>query len=168
MRTRAITAAIAALALAVALVAASAGSPASAKSAARCVPSPILHGAPPRWTDPAWANSPGFRLPYALSANHAAAAFLWVKLRAGAPANPANKVLWVVRYARQGHPLRILAHWGRDPSVVRRASWSADASPGEIYPSYLNLPRAGCWKLSLSWGSHTAAVNVQIAPSETP
>ncbi len=35
--------------------------------------------------------------------------------------------------------------WARPP----------DSSPGEIYPSYVNVPTAGCWHLTLHWAGHT-------------
>ena len=137
-----------------------------AGAAGGCTPTAIHRGTLPAWTAPAWADSsPGFRLPYALASGDSAAAFFWVDLRAGDPSNPANKLLWVMRYARRGTPLRILARWGGDPAVSVRSSWPADSSPGEIYPSYLNLPRAGCWALTIRWSSHAARLAVQIAPA---
>jgi hypothetical protein len=167
MRARTLTAA-AAVTVTVAL----AGAPwhpaaATATAAGACVPAPIHRGAPPSWSAAAWSQSPGFKLPYALASGDSAAAFLWVRLRAGAPTNPANKVLWVVRYPRHGHPLRILARDGARPALIARSSWPADSSPGEIYPSYLNLPKPGCWQLTLRWGSHTAHLALTVAPSGT-
>jgi hypothetical protein len=137
-----------------------------AGAAGACVPTVIHRGGPPSWSAPAWSDSsPGFKLPYALASADSAAAFFWVRLRAGAPIDPANKVLWVMRYPRHGSPLRILARYGRTPALRARSSWPADSSPGEIYPSYLNLPKPGCWQLTLRWGSHTAHLAVAVAPS---
>ncbi len=134
-----------------------------------CVVAAIHRGAPPAWSAAAWSSSSGgFRLPYSLASGDSAAAFFWVRLRAGSPTNPANKVLWVMRYPRQNSPLRILARWGPDPAVTARSSWPPDSSPGEIYPSYLNLPKPGCWQLKLSWSSHTARLDVQIHPAGSP
>jgi hypothetical protein len=130
----------------------------------RCVPAAIHNGAPPSWTAAAWSDSsPGFRVPYSLASGDAAAAFFFARtLRAGHPTNPSNKVLWVVRFPRNGHPLEISARFGRDPSEVVRSSWPADSDPGEIYPSGVDLPKPGCWHLELSWGSHRASVDVQV------
>ncbi|MBV9606856.1 MAG: hypothetical protein JO027_17205 [Solirubrobacterales bacterium] len=132
----------------------------------RCVPAAIHNGAPPSWTDAAWAeSSPGFRVPYALASGGAAAAFFFAPtLRAGHPTNPSNKVLWVVRYPRNGNPLEIVARLGRDPSELVRSSWPADSFPGEIYPSGVDLPTPGCWHLELTWGSHRASVDVEVHP----
>jgi hypothetical protein len=143
------------------------GSAIAAKAAERgCGGTPVHHGAPPAWTAPAWADSsPGFTLPYALASGDAAAAFFFANpLRAGHPTNPSNKILWVVRYPRNGKPLNILARSPTDPGRTVRASWPADSEPGEIYPSYVDLPKAGCWELTLSWNAHTAHLDIQVQP----
>jgi hypothetical protein len=143
---------------------ASASPSAGAFAGARCVPAPIHGGRPPAWTAAAWADSsPGFTVPYALASGDAAGAFFFApRLRAGHPENPANKVLWIVRFPRNGHPLTITARPGADPSQVVRISRPADSSPGEIYPSYVDLPKPGCWRLSLAWGSHRARIDVEV------
>jgi hypothetical protein len=142
----------------------SAGNGTANGAAMPCIPTPIHHGAPPTWTAAAWSDSsPGFTVPYALASRNAAAAFLFSgALRAGHPTNPANKVLWVVRFPRDGHPLEITARLSTDPSQVVRISRPADSSPGEIYPSYVDLPTAGCWRLELAWDTHRASVEVQV------
>jgi hypothetical protein len=134
-------------------------------AAAACVPAPVHTGAPPGWTAAAWADSsPGFRIPYSLASGGAAAAFWFApRLRAGHPDNPANKVLWIVRFPRNGHPLEITARRAGNARVVR-LSEPADSSPGEIYPSYVDLPTPGCWRLQLAWGAHRATINVQVHP----
>jgi hypothetical protein len=68
----------------------------------------------------------------------------------------------VVRFPRDGHPLVIAARLASDPSRVVRITRPADSSPGEIYPSYVDLPTPGCWRLSLSWGTHRAHLDVQV------
>jgi len=165
MRRRASIAAIAASALAVAVIASPRAARSATAAAGVCVAAPIHRGAPPAWSASAWSSSPGFRLPYSLASGDSAAAFFWVRLRAGDPSNPANKVLWVMRYPRQHTPLRILARWGASAAVTARSSWPPDSSPGEIYPSYLNLPKPGCWQLTLRWSSHTARLDVEIDPA---
>lgn len=85
-------------------------------------------------------------MPYALASGDAAPAFFFApRLRAG-------------------HPLKITARLGSDRSRVVRISWPADSSPGEIYPSDVDLPRPGCWRLELAWGSHRASIDVQVHP----
>jgi hypothetical protein len=138
----------------------------AAASDARCVPAPVRTGPPPRWTAAAWADSsPGFRLPYSLASGDAAAAFWFApRLRAGHPDNPSNKILWIVRSPRDGHSLEITARLAGDPSQVVRISRPPDSEPGEIYPSEVDLPTPGCWKLQLAWGTHRASIDVRVHP----
>ena len=140
---------------------------AAASVPSRCAPAAIHHGAPPRWTAAAWSSSsPDFRVPYALASDDAAAAFFFApSLRAGHPENPSNKVLWVVRFPRNGHPLQITARLGGDPARVVHSLWPANSSPGEIYPSGVDLPAPGCWHLALAWGAHRASLDVEVHPS---
>lgn len=72
-------------------------------------------------------------------------------------------MLWIVRFPRNGHPLSITAHFGRDPAEVVRSVWSADSEPGEIYPSGIDLPKPGCWHMALTWGSHRAHLDVEVS-----
>ena len=144
--------------------------PRSATSAAAadpsaCRPAPIHHGPPPAWTAAAWTDStPGFTVPYALASGNAAGAFFFAHpIRAGRPSNPSNKVLWIVRFPRDGNPLDITARYGADRSLVVRTSWPADSDPGEIYPSELDLSRPGCWTLTLAWGRHRASIDVHVS-----
>ena len=107
-------------------------------------------------------------MPYSLSSGDAAAAFWFApRLRAGHPQNPSNKVLWVVRFPRNAHPLQVTARFGGDQAQVVRAIFPADSSPGEIYPSDIDLPQPGCWRLELAWGSHRASIDVQVHPRAT-
>jgi hypothetical protein len=162
-----------ALAAAVALLLAACGGSTSTTTstratvaAATCVAAPVHTGAPPGWTAAAWADSsPGFRVPYSLASDNAAAAFWFApRLRAGHPENPTNKVLWIVRFPRNGHPLEITARLAGNPAQTVRISRPADSEPGEIYPSYVDLPTPGCWRLQLAWGSHRASIDVQVHP----
>ncbi|HLJ03800.1 MAG TPA: hypothetical protein VKT31_10185 [Solirubrobacteraceae bacterium] len=138
-----------------------AGCGGSHPKARACVPAPIHNGAPPSWTAAAFSDSsPGFTIPYALSDKNAAAAFFFAPvLRAGHPVNPSNKVLWVVRSLRNGHPLQITAHSG---ARTVRMSFPDNAEPGEIYPSYVDLPTSGCWSLALRWGPHSTHIDVNV------
>ncbi len=62
-----------------------------------------------------------------------------------------NKVLWFVRFPRLGSPLTMD---GRRGSAVTHYVKSADSSPGEIYPSIVDVPSPGCWHFTLSWAGH--------------
>jgi hypothetical protein len=46
---------------------------------------------------------------------------------------------------------------------VVRESLPADAGPGEIYPSYVNVPKPGCWQLSLRWAGHSDQLTLRYS-----
>jgi hypothetical protein len=91
-------------------------------------------------------------------------AVLFSPLQAGHPTNPANKILWLVRLPRGGSDLTVKAHpWDAAAPVVT-AQEPANAGPGEIYPSIVDMPGAGCWHLDLSWNGHADAIDLRYAP----
>lgn len=103
-------------------------------------------------------------MPYAVASGGSAVAFFFRDpVRAGHPSNPFNKILWVLHSV--GTPLIITARWGPNPAVTKRIRPESDATPRAEYPSYVNLPRAGCWTLGLSWGPHRASVDIAVAPA---
>lgn len=71
--------------------------------------------------------------------------------------NVANKILWVSRLSQQPmQPLTIEAVLdGTTTSVVREI-------PGGPGPSSVNLPAAGCWRLTLRWSGHTDAMTLRF------
>jgi hypothetical protein len=126
-----------------------------------CGSTTAYRGGAPAWLDAAGqGNNPDF-LPYVIANPPDAAAFLWADpLRAGQPNDPSNKILWVVGLPRNGTALVITGHpvGARTPSISD--SVPADSSPGEIYPSIVDVPKPGCWHLDLSWAGHKAAVEL--------
>ncbi|GAA0397109.1 hypothetical protein GCM10009530_55880 [Microbispora corallina] len=70
----------------------------------------------------------------------------------------ANKILWVSRVPqRPMDPLKIRAVLdGTSTSVARQI----DGGPG---PSSVNLPKAGCWRLTLTWSGHTDAMALRFS-----
>jgi hypothetical protein len=82
-------------------------------------------------------------------------AVLFVHLRVHQPAGTNNKILWV---ARAGHgPLHIRAQLeGASRTVTRRLP--------ETGPSYVNMPDAGCWRMSLSWPGHHDTIALRYRP----
>jgi hypothetical protein len=134
--------------------------PAGASSApGGCAKTPIWIGEQPSWA--ASANPPA-GIPYALSHEGNLAATLFVQpLRAGTGvSNPANKILWIAREPREGAELKL---------VLRRTDGTGDpvetteppnSSPGEIYPSIVDVPTPGCWSVTATWGPNTATLEL--------
>ena len=133
-----------------------------------CGVTKIAHGAVPAWTAPAFAESSS-RIPpwpHAVSERGNVVAIVFgYPLRAGQPTNPANKVLWIMRLPRNGSPLTIKARPLHANAPLVTIVEPADSSPGEIYPSYVNVPSAGCWRLSLRWAGHTDSIDLPYRPS---
>ena len=40
----------------------------------------------------------------------------------------------------------------------------ANSGPGEIYPSIVEVPFAGCWHVELAWGPNMDAVDLTCLP----
>ena len=127
-----------------------------------CVEAPIRRDARPSWT--ASASIPP-TIPFSLGSGDPAAAFFFnYPLRAGHPTNPSNKVLWVVEAPRNNQPLVIVAQQMSPAGQTVDFHWEANAGPGEIYPSTIDLPSPGCWRLVLRWGPHRATIDMQVRP----
>jgi hypothetical protein len=76
-----------------------------------------------------------------------------------------DKVLWVVRYPRNGHPLELtISRAG--PAQRRHWEVPADSSPGEIYPSGVHAPSPGCWHVVAEWGSHRATLALPFVAAD--
>jgi hypothetical protein len=157
--------------LAVTLVAAGCSSshPASSSGAAThvvtpgCTATAIRRGTPPDWTAPAWAETSGAPtgLPYVVAEHGRAIAFIFgYPLRAGVPTNPDNKILWVVRSPRDGSDLVIRARPLHATTPLVTIRQAANSGPGEIYPSDVNVPAPGCWRMTLRWNGHGDAIDL--------
>lgn len=110
---------------------------------------------------PTWARTGftprGFHWPHVVSDHGQIIAVLFGPLRVHQPAGTHNKVLWV---AKTGYgPLHIRAQLeGTSRTVTRTLA--------DIGPSYVNMPAAGCWRMSLSWSPYhdTIALRYQAGP----
>lgn len=128
-----------------------------------CGMTQLFHGRLPAWTAPAFTNaSPGpTPWPAAISKRGTVVAVVFgYPLRAGRPTGRLNKVLWIMKLPRRGLPLTIDARPVDASKPVIRSTFPADSSPGEIYPSYVNVPRAGCWQLTLQWAGHKDSIDL--------
>jgi hypothetical protein len=68
-----------------------------------------------------------------------------------------NKILWISRAPREGQTLQIAGQRLTDGKTADTTG-PADSGPGEIYPSIVDMPGQGCWRLDLTWGPNTATV----------
>jgi hypothetical protein len=132
-----------------------------AAATVECGTTTIARGAIPEWLDAAGAhNNPSF-LRYVVAHPALAAGFLFADpLRAGHPGSPANKILWVVRTARNGTPLVIDGHPLNATSPRVHTTQEANSSPGETYPTIVDVPTAGCWQFDLHWANSRAEVEL--------
>jgi hypothetical protein len=134
-----------------------------ARPAAVCAAAPVKRGAPPTWA--AGLSGVPEETPFAVAPGGRLVAFLFVApLRSRFSAGGANKILFVVRPAARGDdddPMRIAArHRGRG-SVASFRGAPGDERDG-IYRTRLKLPRAGCWRLDLTWPSGGARLDVAV------
>jgi hypothetical protein len=122
----------------------------------------VYEGGIPSWLDDAGGHNNPAILPYVLAVPaKSAAGFLFGHLlRAGHPQNPSNKILWVVGYPREGESLSITGHPLEATTPTVSGTWPANSGPGEIYPSGVDVPRAGCWHFDLAWSGHQASVDL--------
>src|ERR1700704_5272742 len=69
--------------------------------------------------------------------------------------------LWAVM--RRG--TRGVFHVARGGSEHHRNRSAREPDIGEIYPSIVDVPRPGCWHVTLRWGPNTAELNLNYQPS---
>jgi len=135
-------------------------------SAAESVPggcgnTQVYRGGEPDWLTTAGANNNPSDQPYFITDPPTAAGFLFAyPLRAGNVSNPNNKILWVVGIPREGSDLHVTGHPQDATTPKVDQTFPANSSPGEIYPSIVDVPTAGCWHLNLSWGKNAASVDL--------
>jgi hypothetical protein len=128
-----------------------------------CGQTTAYKGGVPAWLDAAGDNNNPDFLPYVIANPPDAAAFLFANpLRAGHPANPSNKVFWVVGLPRNGTAMQLTDHPVGKSTPAVRDSIPADSSPGEIYPSIVDVPEPGCWHFDLRWAGNKAAIELQF------
>ncbi|WP_326637676.1 hypothetical protein OG884_27730 [Streptosporangium sp. NBC_01755] len=125
-------------------------------SAVACV-STVTRDALPTWTRPGFSDD-GSGVPHVFSEHGDIIAVLFgYPLAASTDPDVTNKILWVSRLPQQPmRPLTIKAMLdGTTTAVVREI----DGGPG---PSSVNLPRTGCWRLTLNWSGHSDAITLRF------
>jgi hypothetical protein len=118
---------------------------------------------------PSWADSanPPSAIPHVISPDGNVVAILFGDPLAVGPSDKQNKILWIVRQPRDGRPLKITATLPGSNEKPEHLTFPANSGPGEIYPSYVNVPKPGCWHVALSWDGHQSAVNLEYVAIPT-
>ena len=114
----------------------------------------VHHGVLPSWAR-AGFSSPRPRMPHVHGGNGDIVAIIFGYPLLSPPARTrGNKILWVARQHSQPLPdLRITAQRMRGRhTVAGHAVRIVRGGPG---PSTVNLPAAGCWRLTLRWGARS-------------
>jgi hypothetical protein len=126
----------------------------------------VYEGAPPGWNaKPAGFTDVPDRMPYVVAAGGTVMGYFWTfPLRAGHRDNPSNKILWYVRLPRAGHSLVVPAYPRGETRPLVSYEFAANTSPGEIYPTAIDVPRPGCWTIELSWGAHKDRLDLRYLP----
>jgi len=70
-----------------------------------------------------------------------------------------NKILWVVGVQRTGDLVIDGVPLGKSGPAVHY-SFPANSSPGEIYPSGVEVPEPGCWTFTLRFAGQTAQIEL--------
>lgn len=113
---------------------------------------------------PAWADEARVGLArYVISDDQTALGVLWAEpMLAGEPGpdRPSNKILWIVNRPRKGSDLVVTAVPIGSPGNPLELTFEADSGPGEIYPTEIDVPTPGCWRMELQWAGHAAVVTV--------
>lgn len=125
----------------------------------------ILTGPPPGWNaQPAGFSGQPPSLPYVVGGSDSVMGYLWARpLYAPQSPSRSNKILWYVRYPRDGAPLHVTGKLRTDPSQTMSATFPAGSSPGEIYPSDITVPEPGCWSFTLRWNNHADHLSLPFA-----
>lgn len=119
----------------------------------------------PSWTDSA---NPPSGVPHLVSPDGTVAAVLFGNPLTIGPRDKSNKILWIVREARDGQPLKITATSPGPDAKPVHATFPADSGPGEIYPSAVDVNEPGCWHFALAWNGHRSSINLAYVAVPTP
>ncbi len=111
---------------------------------------------------PEWARA-GFsgdaRMPHVMGdRGDIVAAIFGHPLALTRPDGSSNKILWVSKPSDPPGDLQITATRDGTTDPVRRTV------PGGPGPSIIDLPQAGCWRLTLTWSGHSDTMDLVYLP----
>ena len=127
-----------------------------------CGTTAVYQGGAPEWlVNAAGGNNAPRDLPWFPSPSGLIGGFIFgYPLQAGR----GTKILFAVATQRAGHPLMISARPDGESGPVVAETSPDHSSPGEIYPSSIMVPTAGCWDLDLQWGNAQASARLMFDP----
>jgi hypothetical protein len=120
---------------------------------------PLETGPLPEWARTGFTQPDGN--PFARSSNGSMVAVVFANPLVSPPLpDRGNKILWVAQ--EQSVPARNLVITGTLEGATTSTTVDLQAPPG---PSYVDVPAAGCWHLTLTWGTHTDSIDLRWEPS---
>jgi hypothetical protein len=121
----------------------------------------VYKGGEPDWLTQAGDSNNPTDLPYFITDPPIAAGFIFgYPLHARVSPGQGNKILWVVGIPRNEEDLHITSHPLGASEPVLHMTFPPNSSPGEIYPSEVDVLSPGCWHFDLSWGKNTTSVDL--------
>ncbi len=116
---------------------------------------PLDDGPLPVWARAGFSDPAGN--PFTVGAQGDIAAVVFgTPLRAPADAGTTNKILWVARETPSPDDHLVITGTLEGSTATHKVE--LPTAPG---PSYVDMPRAGCWHLELRWGSNTDSVDLR-------
>jgi hypothetical protein len=138
--------------------------PASSPSPPQAPCAPVVSTGPlPEWARTGFSGD-GSGIPHSMARGGTILGVLFGRTLNAPPAiDHSNKILWVSRLpVTSGDTLRITAQSdGTGQTVAREVA----GGPG---PSIIDLPSAGCWRLTLAWSGHTDTMDLTFEPGPSP
>jgi hypothetical protein len=139
----------------------SAAGPAASQLSSGCGTTPVRSGGMPDWA--ASAGAPELPTVMSHEGNLVGAVFGYPLMAPASATGRQNKILWIVREPRGGSELKLsLRPAGGGDTVT--VSEPAGSSPGEIYPSIVDVPAPGCWDVVAEWNGHRATLELSYQP----
>ena len=123
--------------------------------------SPVLTGPLPAWARAGFSTD-GSGIPHVLGRAGTIVGILFGAPLSAPPApDRSNKILWVSQAPVTG---RSAADHARLNGATETVTREVAGGPG---PSIIDLPRAGCWHLTLTWWGNTDTMDLMYQPGAT-
>jgi hypothetical protein len=140
---------------------AAAADPAASQVPGGCGSTPMRMGPLPGWTGS--AHPPDLPSVMSHEGNLVGVVFGYPLLSPASATGRQNKILWIAREPRGGSELKLTLRPEAGGDAVQTSEPSG-ASPGEIYPSIVDVPAAGCWSVVAEWNGHRATLELSYQP----